>query len=382
MNLSKTVALAQSLVRIPSVTPEDNGCQKLVSEILEPLGCKCISLCDSGTANLIVMHGSGSPFTLFLGHTDVVPAGERKAWDHEPFCGDILEYDGEMVLYGRGSADMKGGDAAMIMAMHDYIVKNPEHKGTIALLLTSNEEGDAKGATPFVVDNFLKKNNLIPDYCLIGECSSDEYFGDSIKNGRRGDINYTIVVHGVQGHIAQEQYASNAVHAAAALIKALEDHPIDNGSDSFPPTSFQVSNIHAGTGADNVIPGVCTLRCNSRYNDLQTVDSVKAHVQEWIDKLNLKCDVSFQHDGEPFITRGGRLIEVLSAKISEVLKVKPSLGSSGGTSDGRFIRPLGTQTVEFGPVAKTIHKANERVPIKVLDDLKEIFYLTLEELHK
>lgn len=382
MELSQTVTLAQNLVRIPSITPNDNGCQKLVQAVLEPLGCKCFTLCDSGTTNLVILHGDGHPFTLFLGHTDVVPIGDIKAWKYDPFCGDIIDFEGETVLYGRGSADMKGGDAAMIMAMHDYIEQNPHHKGTIALLLTSNEEGDAAGATPYVVEHFLKKNKLIPDYCLIGECSCDEVFGDSIKNGRRGDINYTIVVHGVQGHIAQEQYAHNAVHDAATLIEALVNHPIDQGSESFPPTSFQVSNIHAGTGADNVIPGVCTLRCNSRYNDLQTVDTVKAHVLEWIEKLNLKCDVSFQHDGEPFITKDGELIAILKDKIEKIAQIKPELGSSGGTSDGRFIRPLGTQTLEFGPVGKTIHKINERVSIEVLDKLKTIFELCLEDLHR
>ena len=380
MNLSNTQALAQKLVRIQSITPCDNGCQKIVSDILSPLGFRCITLSKDGTTNLLAIRGSGSPFTLFLGHTDVVPTGDPKTWDHDPFCGDIFEYDGEMCLYGRGSSDMKGGDAAMIMAMVDFVKENPNHKGSIGLLLTSNEEGDAKGGVPFVVE-YLKEHKLIPDYCLIGECSSDNFFGDSIKNGRRGDINYTIVVHGTQGHIAQEEYAENAVHNASRLISALIDNPIDQGSKDFPPTSFQVSNIEAGTGADNVIPGSCRLRCNTRFNDLQNLESVKAHVKKHIDALNLKCDLDFRLEGYPFITPDGELIDILKKNIKEVINVESSLGSSGGTSDGRFIRPLGTQTLEFGPVSKTIHKVNERVSLKVLDELKEIFFRCLKDLH-
>lgn len=382
MELSKTVNLAKELVCIKSVTPDDNGCQDLIAKILEPYGFSIRFISSNGTKNLLAFHGTGAPLTLFLGHTDVVPIGDETTWDYPPFSGKIItKDDGKHYLYGRGSSDMKGGDAAMICAMLEYIEQKPDHKGTIGLLLTSNEEGDAVGGTPYVVE-FFKKENIIPDYCIIGECSCDEVFGDSIKNGRRGDLNATIVVNGIQGHAALEQHAKNAVFEASRFISAMLDNPIDNGTQFFPPTSFQVSNISAGTGADNVIPGVCTLRCNFRWNDLQTPEKIEKHVREVAKSCGIDCTMDFREEGKPFLTKEGLLIDALKASIIEVTGITPSLGTSGGTSDGRFIRPLGTQTVEFGPVSNLIHKVNEMVCTEDLDSLTRIYVKTLEKLMK
>ena len=380
MELSKTAKLAQQLVRIKSVTPDDNGCQDLVKKILEPLGFTCTTIVEHGVTNLLALRGNGAPFTLFLGHTDVVPTGDESTWEHPPFCGDVFEYNGKPYLYGRGSSDMKGGDAAMIVALTEYIQKHPNYKGTLGLLLTSNEEGDAIGATPFMVE-YLKEHNLIQNYCLIAECSCDEVFGDSIKNGRRGDLNATIIIHGIQGHAAMEQHAKNAVFEASRLIEGMHQNPIDNGTDFFPTTSFQVSNIQAGTGADNVIPGSCYMRCNFRWNDMQTPQKIEDHVRAVAKSLNIDCEMEFKAEGDPFLTKDGKLIDALKDSITKVTGMTPTLGTSGGTSDGRFIRPLGTETVEFGPVANLIHKVDERVSIEEIDKLTEIYVDVLEKLH-
>ncbi len=379
MELSRTVELAQKLVRIKSVTPDDNGCQELVKDILKPLGFTCYTLEEKGVTNLIATHGRGSPFLLFLGHTDVVPAGNEDEWDHPPFCGEILSYDGEDYLYGRGSSDMKGGDAAMITALCEYVELNQNHIGTVGLVLTSNEEGDAVGGTPFVIE-YMKQRHMIPTYCLIGECSCDEVFGDSIKNGRRGDMNATINIKGIQGHAALEEHAKNAVFEASRFIEGMIKNPIDNGTPFFPPTSFQVSNVSAGTGADNVIPGSCRLRCNFRWNDMQTPSLIEKHVRNVAKELNIDCDMEFREEGKPFLTKDGELIDALSSAIKAVVGITPDLGTKGGTSDGRFVRPLGTQTVEFGPVSNLIHKVNERVSVKELNYLHEIYLRVIYEL--
>ncbi len=379
MALSDTVKLTQALVRIPSVTPEDKGCQDLIKDVLKPVGFTCYTLEDSGCTNLLALHGRGAPFILFLGHTDVVPTGDLNGWDHDPFSGDIIELDGEPCLYGRGSADMKGGDAAMVTALRDYVKKNPRHRGTLGLLVTSNEEGDAKGGVPFVV-SYMKEHRLIPDYCILAEPSCDDYFGDQIKNGRRGDLNATIVIKGIQGHVAQPEYCDNAAHKAARFVAAMLDNPIDEGAEDFPPTSFQVSNVNCGTGADNVVPGSCRLRCNWRYNDLQSKESIEAHTLKIIRDLGYKADIEWTVEGLPFLTKDGELLKAVSDSVTEVCGKAPTLGTKGGTSDGRFIAPLGTQTIEFGPLSSTIHQANEHVALSSLDKMTEIFTRSLERL--
>ncbi len=377
--LTKVQALAQALVRIKSVTPNDNGCQKLIREKLEKAGFHCVTLQEKGTTNLLAIHGNTRPFAMFLGHTDVVPEGDHCQWDHDPYCGDIYELDGEPCLYGRGSADMKGGDAAMTEALLQFVQEHPEHKGSVGLLITSNEEGDAVGGVPFCVE-YLKEHDLIPDYCLIPEPSSVKTFGDEIKNGRRGDVNVTITVHGIQGHVAVPESCDNAAHHAARLICALIDNPCDLGSEFFPPTSFQVSNCRCGTGADNVVPGTYTMRCNFRFNDLQSFESIKKHVCEIADNLHIKCDYDWSYEGPYFLTKGGKLLDIMKTCVTEVMGREPVFTTSGGTSDGRFIAPLGVETMEFGPITETIHRANEHVSLSSLQQLQEIYVKALTKL--
>lgn len=379
-NLSDTVKLAVSLIQIPSVTPDDLGCQELIRNKLSPLGFRCLTLKDSGTENLFALHGQGSPFLLFLGHTDVVPPGDESKWVHAPYSADIETTDGVSYLHGRGSQDMKGSDAAMTEALVSFVKENPEHKGTVGLLLTSNEEGDAAGGTPFVVE-YLKKQNLIPDYCLVGEPSSEDRFGDTVKNGRRGSITAHISVKGIQGHVAYPDRCDNAAHHAGVLIKALSEYRWDEGSEFFPPSSFQVTNIKCGTGAENVAPGECYIMCNWRYNDSLNKDKISAIVDKLVLDNAIQADIRYVVNGLPFITEGGTLLEALKAAIEEELGEGAKLSTAGGTSDGRFIAPLGTKVVEFGPCSSLIHKVNEAVELESLNRLHSIYVRLLNKIY-
>lgn len=379
MELTPTQKLAQSLVRIKSVTPNDNGCQELIKASLKQLDFTCITLEDHGTTNLLALHGRGRPFSMFLGHTDVVPEGELAQWDHDPYCGDIFELDGEPCLYGRGSADMKGGDAAAVNALINFVSAHPDHLGTVGLLITSNEEGDAVGGVPYCVE-YLKAHDLIPDYCLIPEPSSVKVFGDEIKPGRRGDINVTVTVHGVQGHVAVPESCDNAFHHASRLVCALIDHPLDQGSEFFPPTSFQVSNCHCGTGADNVVPGSCVMRWNFRFNDLESFELIKEKVLKLTDSLKIKADFDWSYEGPYFLTKEGKLLDIMKECVEQEMGKAPIFTTSGGTSDGRFIAPLGVQTMEFGPITETIHRANEHVSLSSLEHLCRIYTEALSKL--
>ncbi|MDD7021855.1 MAG: succinyl-diaminopimelate desuccinylase [Aeromonadales bacterium] len=379
MELTSTQELAQRLVRIKSITPNDNGCQELLSKLLSEAGFTCITLEDQGTRNLLALHGRGKPFSLCLGHTDVVPEGDLSQWEHDPYSGDIVEIDGKACLFGRGSTDMKSGVAAMAMALYGFLKSHPRHVGTIGLLVTSNEEGDAKGGTPFCAE-YLKSHGLIPDYCLIAEPSSEEVFGDEIKNGRRGDCNVTVTVHGKQGHVAVPSSCDNAAHHAARLVCAMLDNPIDQGSEFFPPTSFQVSNCHCGTGADNIVPGSFTMRCNFRYNDLENYATLAQHFEGIARMIGVKCDFKWQPEGLPYLTKGGKLLDVMKECVTRVTGIVPKFATTGGTSDGRFIAPLGAQVMEFGPVIKSMHCANEHVELKCVEELRQIYELALSML--
>lgn len=381
MDLSKTQLLAQQLVRIKSVTPDDNGCQDVLKQMLKETGFTCLSLHDHGTENLLALHGHGAPFSLCLGHTDVVPEGNTEQWVHDPYCGDILEYEGSQCLFGRGSTDMKTGVAAMTVALCNFVKEHPRHLGTVGLLVTSNEEGDAKGGTPFCVE-YMKSHKLIPDYCLIAEPSSEEIFGDEIKNGRRGDCNVTVTVHGKQGHVAVPASCDNAAHHAARLICAMLDNPIDQGSEFFPPTSFQVSNCKCGTGADNIVPGTFTMRCNFRYNDLENYDTLARHFENIAKMIGVKCDFKWQREGLPYLTKSGKLLDVMKECVTRVCGIVPKFATTGGTSDGRFIAPLGAQVMEFGPVIKSMHCANEHVELKCIEELRQIYELALSMLQE
>ncbi|MBU3827002.1 MAG: succinyl-diaminopimelate desuccinylase [Candidatus Anaerobiospirillum merdipullorum] len=377
--LSATVTLAQRLIKRQSLTPQDEGCQDLLFSYLKPLRFRTEVFYEAGTVNLLALHGSGAPFTLFLGHSDVVPPGEAANWTHPPFEGIIAPDESNIpMLWGRGAADMKGSDAAMTIALRDFVTAHPDHAGTVGLLITSNEEGDGIGGVKYVASK-LRALNLVPDFCLVGEPSCGAQFGDTIKVGRRGSLTANITVHGVQGHVAYPERLINPIHQMASLIAALQE-PLDNGNEVFPPTSFECTNLHAGTGAENVVPGTCTLMCNWRFNNLQTKDSIDAQVKQILQRLNLKAEVKYTLNGEPFLCPQGELCTKLQEAILEVCGSNATLSTAGGTSDGRFIAPLGTQVLEFGPRSATIHQVNERVAVDDLDKLMQIYLLLLEKL--
>lgn len=370
----RVIELARALISRASITPADAGCQTLVRECLQEVGFKCLTLRDSGTENLLALHGSGKPFLLFLGHTDVVPPGDESAWDTPPFEPELVREQGKTMLCGRGSADMKGSDAAMTVALHDFVKEHPDHPGTLGLLLTSNEEGDAKGGTPFVAE-YLKHEGLIPDCCLVGEPSAIEVLGDQIKVGRRGSLSADVTVFGVQGHVAYPERCDNAARRAAALMDELSSQSWDLGTDVFPPTSFQITNIRCGTGAENVAPGECFFMCNWRFNPASSPESLKSRLLGIAKEQNTRVEVVWRLNGLPFVTRQGDFLQAVTHAVESVTGLKPRLSTSGGTSDGRFIAPLGAQTLEVGPSGATIHKVNERVDA---DDLKKLAQIYLE----
>lgn len=373
-----TVTLTQRLIRRQSITPQDEGCQDLIYSYLKSERFRTEPFYKDGTVNLLTLHGQGGPFILFLGHTDVVPTGDVKDWSHDPFGAEIVEEEGRQMLYGRGSADMKGADAAMTIALRDFVHAHPDHQGTCALLVTSNEEGDGRGGVSYVAQK-LKEQNLIPDYCLVGEPSCRDKLGDTIKVGRRGSLTAHITVIGKQGHVAYPDRLVNPIHQAAALIVSLQE-PLDQGNEVFPPTSFEMTNINAGTGAENVVPQSCTFMCNWRFNSLQSEDSIKAFVNNAVEKLGLKTEIRFVLNGLPFVAAEGDFCPLVERIVKEVCGVKPELSTSGGTSDGRFIAPLGTQTLEFGPRSLSIHQIDEKTDVKELELLTEVYIKLLENL--
>ena len=368
MNASPTLALARELIRRPSVTPDDAGCQTLVAGRLAPLGFRAEPMRFGDVDNLWARHGDGAPLLLLLGHTDVVPTGPLVEWSSPPFEPAIR--DG--YLYGRGAADMKGGVAAMVTAIERFIERRPRHRGSIALLLTSDEEGPAVNGVRRVTDVLVERGERI-DWCLVGEPSSTDRLGDVVKNGRRGSLSGRIVVQGIQGHIAYPHLARNPVHDLARLLSKLADTIWDEGSEHFPPTSFQVSNVTAGTGADNVIPGHAEAAFNFRYSTRHDHGSLVAAVESAAKALNLDYRIDWRHSGEPFLTEPGRLIEAVGEAVESVAGYRPELSTAGGTSDGRFIAPTGAEVVELGPVNATIHSIDERVLAADLDRLSEMY---------
>lgn len=376
-----TVALARQLVRRPSLTPKDEGCQNLIAQCLRAAGFSCETLSCNETVNLLATHGEGSPFTLFLGHTDVVPPGEENLWEHPPFGAELVERPQGQYLTGRGSADMKGSDAAFTIALCHFVASHPEHQGRIGLLVTSNEEGDGQGGVSYVAE-LLSERGLIPDYCLVGEPSSLNCFGDQIKVGRRGSLTAHLTVLGVQGHVAYPERCDNAALHAARLMNALFSERWDEGTEFFPPSTFQITNLNCGSGAENMVPGACRIMCNWRFNDRHTPESLKARVQKLAADLGVRMEERWVINGLPFITQGGALLEALQEAVERNSGQKPQLSTSGGTSDGRFIAPLGTQTVEFGPLSQSIHKVNEEVSCRDLGILTLIYKEVLERLHQ
>ncbi|AMO36376.1 succinyl-diaminopimelate desuccinylase [Thauera humireducens] len=370
-----TLDLACELIARPSVTPEDAGCLELIAGRLQALGFTCERIDTGGVSNLWARRGQTGPVLCFAGHTDVVPAGPLDAWKTPPYTPTII--DG--VLYGRGAADMKSSLAAFVTAIERFVASTPDHAGSIALLLTSDEEGIATHGTVKVVEALAARGERL-DYCVVGEPTSVKTLGDMIKNGRRGSLSGTLRVKGKQGHVAYPHLARNPIHAFAPALAELAAIEWDRGNEFFPPTTWQVSNIHAGTGANNVIPGVCEVLFNFRFGSVSSADSLKARTHEVLDRHGLEYEIDWHLSGKPFITGRGRLVGALSAAIHDTLGVETELSTTGGTSDGRFIADICAEVVEFGPVNASIHQVNECIDAAAIEPLSVVYERTLHAL--
>jgi succinyl-diaminopimelate desuccinylase len=373
--VSSTVELAQQLIARQSVSPVDGGCQSLMIERLIALGFAVENLRFGPVDNFWAKRGKGGPVFCFAGHTDVVPSGPLEEWSTDPFQPVIQ--DG--LLYGRGAADMKSGLAAMLTASEEFIAQYPDHAGTIAFLITSDEEGPSVDGTRRVVEVLRERKQQI-DYCLVGEPSSERTLGDTIKIGRRGSLSGRLTVHGIQGHIAYPQFADNPVHALAPALAELASREWDQGNEHFQPTTFQVSNISAGTGAPNVIPGELRARFNLRFSTQQTIESLKHCVEEILARHKVKYTLEWFISGYPFLTVPGTLSQAACRAVQEQLQISPKLTTGGGTSDGRFIAPMGAQVIELGVINESIHKVNECVRVADIDRLHSLYRRTLELL--
>ena len=372
---SETLALAKELISRPSVTPEDEGCQQVIGERLAALGFELETMVFEDTTNLWARRGQGRKVFCFAGHTDVVPPGDVNDWQFPPFEPTIHEG----YLYGRGAADMKGSLAAMVTATEAFIEKHPNVDADIAFLITSDEEGPFINGTKRVIETLQARNEPI-DWCIVGEPSSTDKLGDVVKNGRRGSLTGDLTVLGIQGHVAYPHLADNPVHKIAPALSDLVNEQWDEGNESFPPTKFQVSNINAGTGAGNVIPGRIDTQFNFRFSTEVTAEELKQRTEAILDKHNLKYSLTWKLNGPPFLTDSGGLIEAVTHAIQDECGFETELSTGGGTSDGRFIAPTGTQVVELGPVNATIHKVNERVKADDLDKLSALYLRCMENL--
>ena len=375
MTSSATLDLSLQLLRQPSVTPVDHNCQNLMAERLENIGFKIETMRFDDVDNLWARKGTEAPVFCFAGHTDVVPTGNLDAWNTDPFVPEIR--DGK--LYGRGSADMKTALAAMVVASERFVAKHPDHKGSIAFLITSDEEGPSINGTVKVVETLEARQEKMT-WCLVGEPSSTHKLGDIIKNGRRGSLNGVLTVKGKQGHVAYPHLAINPIHTASKVIAELCETVWDHGNEYFPATSFQISNIQAGTGATNVVPGNMTVTFNFRYSTEVTADQLKTRVLEILDQHQVDYEIEWTLSGLPFLTPVGELVNAARQAIRNVTGVETELSTSGGTSDGRFIAPTGAQVLELGLLNATIHQVNEHVDVADLEPLAEIYEQILEVL--
>ena len=375
MSASRTLDLTEKLLGRESVTPDDKGCQDHLKSWLEPLGFRCETIVSAEVTNLWARKGTESPVLVFAGHTDVVPTGPVEKWSSEPFYP--THRDGK--LYGRGAADMKTSIAAMVVACEEFLAAHPGHKGSIAFLITSDEEGPATDGTVKVVEKLKARNESI-DYCIVGEPTSDKTLGDMIKNGRRGSLSGSLTIKGVQGHIAYPQLAKNPIHLAAPALADLVAEVWDHGNEYYLPTSWQMSNIRAGTGANNVIPGDLHIDFNFRFSTASTHEELRQRVHAILDKHGLEYQLDWVLSGLPFLTPRGSLSEALCHAIKDETGVDTELSTTGGTSDGRFIAQICPQVIEFGPPNASIHKIDEHIEIRFIDPLKNIYRRTLENL--
>lgn len=373
--MSPTLELARALIARPSVTPDDQGCQQLIGARLAALGFTLEPMNSGAVTNLWARRGTAGPLLAFAGHTDVVPPGPENAWTSPPFRPEIRAG----LLYGRGAADMKGSIAAMVTACERFLAEHPDHRGSLAFLITSDEEGSATEGTIKVIETLEARNEKI-DWCLVGEPSSVEQAGDVVKNGRRGSLSGTLSVRGVQGHVAYPQLADNPVHRALPALTELAAAVWDDGNAFFPPTTLQISNIQAGTGATNVIPGTLEVLFNFRYSTASSAASLRQRVHTLLDRHGLEYRLDWFHSGGPFLTPAGALVDAVRVAIRTVTGLETELSTSGGTSDGRFIAPTGAQVVELGPVNATIHKVNECVAVDELERLTRMYEGVLRQL--
>ena len=375
--MSDTLELAKDFISRQSVTPEDAGCQQMLAQRLEKMGFKIEHLRFGETDNLWARRGDNGPVFTFAGHTDVVPTGPEENWKFPPFAATIENG----ILYGRGAADMKGSIACMVTACERFIENNPNHSGSIAFLITSDEEGPAHDGTVRVIETLEARNEKI-DWCLVGEPSSTSKVCDVIKNGRRGSIGCTLKVKGKQGHVAYPHLAKNPIHEFAPVLKILTETEWDQGNEFFPPTTFQVSNIHAGTGATNVIPGECEVVFNFRFSTAITDTQIRQRVEALLNEHNIDYEIDWALSGQAFLTERGELVSATQQAIKSTCGFETELSTAGGTSDGRFIAPTGAQVVELGPLNATIHQVNECVAVEDLEILSEVYENILLNLLK
>lgn len=368
------IELAQQLIRRPSLSPDDAGCQALLIARLQAIGFTVEPMPMGDTLNFWAWRGEGETLA-FAGHTDIVPAGDANRWLNPPFEPTIR--DG--MLFGRGAADMKGSLAAMVVAAERFVAAHPQHRGRLAFLITSDEEASAANGTVKVVERLMARNERL-DYCLVGEPSSTEIVGDVVKNGRRGSITANLTVHGVQGHVAYPHLADNPVHRALPALNELVATEWDRGNEFFPPTSMQIANVQAGTGSNNVIPGEFEVQFNFRFSTESTDESIKTRVQALLDRHQLRYTIEWKLSGQPFLTARGKLVDAVVKAVAHYNEIKPQLLTTGGTSDGRFIARMGAQVVELGPVNATIHKINECVKASDLQLLSRMYQRIMEQL--
>ena len=374
-NITNVEVIVKKLIEKKSVTPNDDGCQEYIKSELSGYGFVHENINLEDVKNIWLRKGSKRPLLVFAGHTDVVPPGNINEWKTKPFVPEVKDN----ILYGRGASDMKSSISAMISAAQKFVKDNPDHKGSIGFLLTSDEEGPAKYGTQKVIEKF-KKDDIEIDYCVVGEPTSSEKFGDTIKNGRRGSLTGHLKIIGIQGHIAYPELAKNPIHIAGSLISKLNDYEWDNGNKYFPKTSFQISSVKSDEVASNMIPRSIDIVFNLRFSSELTQDDIKNNFKNIISKFNCEYEIDWNCSAEPFITNEGRLTKVLQEAIKETVNINSNLSTTGGTSDARFISQHAKETVEFGPLNKTAHKINENINLQNLADLEKIYYKVLNKI--